>query len=78
MDAPLWSTLNLTNRDAYRGLVHESLNRMTRNKLDKDPTEWTEWTECSKWCEKGIQARQRLKASADITRGNRADIERKC
>ena len=50
---------------------------MTRNKLDKDPTEWTEWTECSKWCEKGIQARQRLKASADITRGNRADIERK-
>ena len=51
---------------------------MTRNKLVKDPTEWTEWTECSKWCEKGIQARQRLKASADITRGNRADIERKC
>jgi len=51
---------------------------MTKNKLYKDPTEWTEWTECSKWCEKGIQARQRLKASADITRGNRADIERKC
>ena len=59
-------------------VFHESLNRMTKNKLYKDPTEWTEWTECSKWCEKGIQARQRLKASADITRGNRADIERKC
>lgn len=59
-------------------MFHESLNRMTKNKLYKDPTEWTEWTECSKWCEKGIQARQRLKASADITRGNRADIERKC
>ena len=54
----------------------ESFNK-AKNKLYKDPTEWTEWTECSKWCEKGIQARQRLKASADITRGNRADIERK-
>ena len=67
-------------RDTYCGPngPSESLNRMTKNKLLKDPTEWTEWTECSKWCEKGIQARQRLKASADITRGNRADIERKC
>ena len=63
----------------YTGmLVRKSLNGLAKSKLGKDPTEWTEWTECSKWCEKGIQARQRLKASADITRGNRADIERNC